>query len=418
MTKRGFLALLIPYLTISTWYYLFSARILDHVLERLGATPQTSWLNVWLNFFVAFSFLVGSFFVDKVSKLRLIYAWAAIMPIGMILLVFASNPAFIFVLIFFLEALGSISLLAYCVYFCSLTVLEERGRVSGAIIFLSLLFLPVFLSLSTNFLSALIISVFLGVGTLIIQLLKPKEKASLTTKKSLSIAQSHNRRLFLLYMIPWLTFCAINVTLAEVVTNYLIRRFSETLFQARVIEYLAAGFGAFAGGVLADWAGRRVALSVGLISYGIGAALSGLASTSGVCILSAFVSGFSWGVLIVVYTLVIWGDFGSTKTFAPFYAAGFIPFYFSQGLVYLILPKIRHISAMYAALLSSFLIFLSNVPIILAKELLPQYIAKEMNLKLYIEWLKNFLNKEKTSESKKFKIKGRKTSQEKNIQEE
>lgn len=370
--------------------------MLGYALKGLGAASQINWVDICFNFSVVFSILIGSFFVDKVDKLSVIYMWAIIMPIATILLTFTSNPVVILVLLFLLGALFGMSLLAYCVYFCNLTKLEERGRVSGIIIFVSLFFSPIFLSLSSNFHGVLIAFTSLGLATLIIRLWKPREKAGLT-KEGPSVVESYRKRTFLLYLIPWLIFCAVNGILAEIVTTYLTCQFSEVVFQVQVLRYLAASFGALIAGVFVDLAGRRVALSIGLVLYGIGAALTGLASTLGVCILSAFASGLSWGVLIVAYTLVVWGDLASTKTCAPFYAAGFIPFYFFTGLGYLVTPEI-YIPVMYAALVSSFLIFLSNIPIIFAKELLPPYITEKMYLSLHVQWIKKFLKKQKSSE--------------------
>jgi len=404
LTKRGFLVLFIPYLTSSTWYFLFFAQIPNYVIKNLGSTSQSIWVNVYVNFSIVLSILIGCLFVDKVDKVRIIYAWAAVMPIATILLMFASNLASILVFLFLLGVMFGMGLLAYCVYFCSLTNTEERGRVGGTIVFVSLLSYPIFLSFSFNTSGTLITFVFLGVCTFMIHLLKPRERAGLTTKEKVSTVQSNNKSL-LLYLIPWMVFCAVNATLAYVVTNYLTHQFSGFVFQAQFLKYLGASLGALIGGLSADWIGRKMALSIGLVSYGIGTALSGLGRSPELFLFAYIASGFSWGIFLVVYTLVIWGDLASKKICASFYAAGFIPLYFLEGFGLLVLPKILYVSAIYAALVSSFLIFLSNVPIIFAKELLPQYIIEEMNLTRYIQWLKNLIKKQKPSESKKFKIK-------------
>lgn len=392
LNKRGFLVLFIPYLTISTWYYLFFARMSDHVIKGLGLTSQAIWVNICLNFSIVFSILIGCFFVDKVDKVHIIYAWAAVMPITTILLIFASNPVSILVLLFLLGAMFGMSLLAYCVYFCNLTNTEERGRVGGTIVFISLLSYPIFLSFSFNSFGTSATFAFLGVCTFMIYLLKPRERAGLTTKEKVSTVQSNNKSLFL-YLVPWMIFCAINATLAYVVTNYLIHQFSEFAFQVQALKYLAASLGALIGGLSADWIGRKMALSMGLVSYGIGAAFSGLGRSPEFFLFACIASGFSWGIFLVVYTLVVWGDLASKKICAPFYAAGFIPSYFLEGLGLLVLPKILYMSAMYAALASSFLIFLSNVSLALAPELLPPEKRKKMEFELYKEEVKKILKK-------------------------
>lgn len=394
LTKRGFLVLFIPYLAASTWYYLFYNLIAPYVSESLGVTSQIDWVNICFNFSIAFSILISGFFVDKVDKLRVIYVWAIIMPIVTILLMFTSDVAYVLALVSLLGALFGTSLLAYFVYLRDLTNIEERGRVSGTMVFLSLLLFPFFLGLTSDFSGSVALCVFLGIGTFIIYFLKPREKAKLTTKKR-STPSGRSVRTFLYYLIPWFIFCMINATLDRVPSTYLSSQFSEVSFQAQFLKYLAASFGALVGGISADWMGRRVTLAIGVASYGISNVLIGLVSTAEVYIILTSVNGLSWGIFLVVYTLVVWGDLASTKKCAPFYAAGLLPFYFSTGFRYLVASEILNMSVMHAALMSSLLIFLSNVPIILAKELVPQDIINEMNIRRYIQRVKNFLKKKR-----------------------
>jgi len=388
---RGFVALLIPYLTLSNWYYLFVLRI-PNIMESLETMWPTGWAGGVFNLAIAFSVLIGAFFMDRVDKLHVIYMWAGVMPIAMVPFLFLLNMAYTLALLLISGLLFGLSILAYCVYFCSLTAREERGRVSGAIIFISLLSYSMLSFLISDFRVTLATCIFLCLTTFTITLFKPKRKPILAEGEALSTVQNGDKS-FLLYLVPWLTYCAINGTLAGIVTTYLSTQFTGMMFQMKVVQYVAAGFSAVIAGVFADWVGRRAILIVGVLSYGVGTALTGLASSPQAGIFSIFMSGVSWGIFLSTYTLVVWGDLSSTRRCAPLYAAGISPFYFSRVLRHLILPLIPHPSAAEAALLSGLLVFLSLIPLIYASESLPEETRSRMDKDWYYYKAKKILKK-------------------------
>lgn len=375
MSKRRFLVLLIPYLTATSWYYLFFTQI---------SSGETSSANAYFNISIALSLLANTFLVKKFSKLHLIYAWAITMPILTVLSISVPNLLLSPVLIFLFGFLSGMSLLAYSVYFCNSTATEERGRVGGAIVFISLMINPIVLLLLENFMVG---SVFLGAFTFIIHFLKPKKRA--TVKKISS--WRHENRAVLKYLIPWVVFCFVNGAFSRAIAANFTLQFGEFAFSVRIATYLTAAFGALIGGLLADWAGRRIALSVGLISFGVSATISGLINAPVIFILFDSVQGFSWGIFLALYILVVWGDLAHTVNSVPFYAIGLFPLYFFTGLGYLIYPKLMIVPVGTLVLLSCLLIFLSNIFLIFSPELMPKDKREEMILKRYGQRVKEFL---------------------------
>ncbi len=375
LSKRYFFVLLIPYITATSWYYLFSTQI-------------SSWkmpsANAYFNIFIALSLLANIFLVKKFNKLHLIYAWAITTPILAVLNILVPNLLWLPVFVFLFGFLSGISLLAYSVYFCDSTAIEERGRVGGTIVFISLMINPIVLLLLGDI---VVSSIFLGVFTLIIHFLKPEKR---TTVKKIS-AWRHENRTVLKYLIPWFAFCFVNGVFSRTITMSFVLQFGKITFPPRIATYLMAALGALIVGPLADWVGRRMALSVGLVSFGVSAAVSGLISAPTVFLLFYVIQGFSWGIFLALYVLVVWGDLAHTEGSTLFYAIGLFPLYFFTGIGYLVYPGLMIVPVGTLVLLSCLLIFLSNIFLFFSPELLPQDKREEMRLKRYKQRAKKFL---------------------------
>jgi MFS family permease len=122
--------------------------------------------------------------------------------------------------------------------------------------------------------------------------------------------------------------------------------------------------------------------------YGISSALAGISTNFALLYFVYFANGFSWGILLVMYTFVIWGDLSNKENCAKMYAIGFIVFYLTQGIGLLPLGQILQIPLVISSLGSCLLIFLSNIPIFLAPELLPSDFREKMRLKLHMSAVK------------------------------
>jgi len=193
------------------------------------------------------------------------------------------------------------------------------------------------------------------------------------------------KRTILLYSIPWALFSLINATLARNFSLYVLQcvPFSYYMYLA-VLQLVAAVFGALGGGIIADFFGRRLSLVLGLTLYGIGSALAGLVKNYEMFCFVYVASGLNWGILLTLYLLVVWGDLATKESCAKRYSIGLIIFYLAMGVGSLLTHQISQIPLITSSLVSCLLIFLSNIPLIFAPELLSSDFRERIKLKLYM----------------------------------
>jgi len=384
LTKRGFLVTMIPYFTFLTWYYVFPLSVLRHAV---GSSAEIYLMaHASFNFIIAITLLLNIFFIHRFGKIRIIYEFSIATSIASILLLFTSSIILRLIIIFVAGIFFGIGQLAFFTYFWSLTVSEERGRVAGFVGFFSLpIFHIVSLMVGTfDFYGAVMLSVILSFGTLVIKLLRP-EKAILTAKKD-EIGYNPEKRTILLYAVPWVLYSLINATLARNMAFYVSQRVLSSYYfmVLSVSQLVGAVFGALGGGIVADFFGRRLSLIFSLTSYGISLVLVGLVKSYEMFCIVYVVNGLNWGVLLTLYLLVVWGDLANKESCAKSYSIGLIIFYLATGVGSLLTHQIFQIPLTVSSLVSCLLIFLSNIPLVLAPELLSSDFRERIKLKLYM----------------------------------
>ena len=152
INRRNFLALFLFYFTIFNYYYVFF-KTLRLIVEN--GSPENNPVFAVFYFSIAFSTLLVGFLINRISSVRIIYAWATITPILVVCLFFFSD---LYLIITILSGIliGIVSW-AYAIHFVNETLVEERGRLAGIITGLSLFVTPFLLLLANNILNSLII---------------------------------------------------------------------------------------------------------------------------------------------------------------------------------------------------------------------------------------------------------------------
>ena len=99
------------------------------------------------------------------------------------------------------------------------------------------------------------------------------------------------------------------------------------------------------------------------------------------------VDGVAWGTFGVIFVIVLWGDFSENMRGSKYYAIGALPYLLSIFLEILIAPYIEILIPSRSTIFSfaSFFLFLSILPLIYAKETLPEKKIKERELQQYIK---------------------------------
>ena len=329
----------------------------------------------------------------RIDKTSLIYAWSILSTIGTIFIILAPTVMLKLAIYLLLGIVFGIGVLAFFTFFWDLTVAEERGRVAGLIGFILLPVLPLVIALLRNlgFVRTAVLCIVLSLGTLAIKLFNPEKTSVLTTKKDLNVYDP-SRRTILLYLIPWMIFSLVNITLHRTILFRVSQYFSPfSMMFLMHLEVVGAGFGALIGGVISDFFGRRQSLAFGLTLYGISSAISGLSKSYEMFYLVFIGTGLTWGILLTLYSFVIWGDLATKERCAHRYSIGLAMFFSATGAGTLLSPQTFQISLMVASIASCLLIFLSNIPLILAPELLPSDFREEIRLKLYLSLVKKII---------------------------
>jgi hypothetical protein len=332
----------------------------------------------------------------RINELRLIYASSIAILIASILLFFTSSEAYRLTIIIAMGVFFSAELLAFFCYFWKITLPEERGRVAGLIGLVTLPFyfiaVPV-VAETLDFHTTVMLTIFLSLGTLAIMLLGP-QKAVLPSKRN-ERKDRFEKRTILLYTIPWILFSLINATLAQNISLSIMQQVSSSFYLFLLgLQVVGVIVGAGIGGIIADFIGRRLSLALSLTLYGTSSALVGLIQSNEIFSLAYIANGLSWGILLTLYIFVIWGDVANKENCAKMYSIGLATYYSALGLG-LLSTQIAQIPLVVSALASCLLIFLSNVPLILAPELLPSDFRERIKLKLHMNTIRRIYKQSK-----------------------
>jgi MFS family permease len=352
-------------------------------------------VNASFNFIITITLLLSSFFIHRSNKIRIIYECCLATSIVTILLLFTSSIVLRLIIIFVAGVSFSIGQLASLAYFWDLTDAEERGRAAGLIGFFALPIFYVFFYMAEafDFSGTVLLGIVLSLGTMVIKLLRPEKKTMMTTNKDEKGYHPEKRTIFL-YSVPWALFCLINATLARNISSYVLQSIPISYYMVLIVlQLVGTVFGALGGGIIADFFGRRLSLVFSLSLYGIASAFAGLVKNYEMFCFVYVANGLSWGILSTQYLLVIWGDLANKESCAKRYSIGLIIFYLATGVGSLLTHQVSQIPPVISSLVSCLLIFISNIPLILAPELLSSDFREKIKLKLYEGALRKIIRK-------------------------
>jgi len=394
LTKRSFLVSTLIFFSFFSWYFAVSPIVLRHIVGPSAETYQI--VSASFNFVIATTFFLSSFFIHRFNKILLIYEYFIVTSMLSILLLFISSSVLRLIIFFGAGIFFSLGQLSFFTYFWSLAVSVEKGRASGLMGFFAL---PIAYFVSgmaeaLDFFTIVMLGVIISSGTLAIKLLRKEKKDLLSTKKNWQGPHPEKKTIFL-YSLPWMLFSLINVTLARNISLSILQNIPSSLYMVLlVLQITASGFGALGGGIIADLFGRRLSLGFALTLYGISSAIGGFFISYELLYFMYFVNGLSWGILMVMYFFVIWGDLANKESCSKMYSIGLLISYLAMGIGLLLSHQISRIPLIVSSLLSCVLIFLSNIPLVLAPELLSSDFRERIRLKLYINVIKRIRGKQ------------------------
>ena len=384
--KRGFLVNAILFFSFFTWYYVFFPYVVREIASRYSYNLVT--LQLAYNFVIVAALLLTSYYINRINRVFAIYGCSIVTSVATMLLFFIPNDALRLTIVFITAALFGLGQISFFTYFWNSTLPEERGRIGGLIGFVTLpfyFFVSIGVASVLDFSGLLLLSMVIGMMQLFVVFLKPRLAIS---RKRQMMESFFEKRTILLYLIPWFVFSLINATLAKDISLKIAEQVSASFYiQLSIVQLISALSGTLIGGIIADLFGRRIPLAVSLTLYGISSALPGILNNYAIFYFAYAANGISWGILLTLYSFVVWGDLSSKENCAKMYSIGLATLYstISLGLLF---PEILGIPVLVSSLTSCLLIFLSNIPIFLAPELLDSSFRERIKLKLHMNAVK------------------------------
>jgi MFS family permease len=396
MVKNTFLAFILV-VNVFSWYfplYIF----LRNTLSALTTTYEELLLIFGVHYLaILLSAIIGTELLRKIlSQHMLLSLWMLLGGIFSLFMIFLEirNWSITFtvsILVGIALGLGYPSCLAY---FKDSVNVENEGRIGGIMFFAAFLgtLLVGFLTSILSFVeSVLVYALWRISGFLIFQI--KKDKKSIRKEKSVKTSYKLiiSEKSFILYLIPWTMFCVVNFFAGPWQEHHWE---SDVFNLVMVVEFGVASVASLIGGYFADIIGRRRIIILGYVLLGIGyAALSIFPDNDLFIGIYALFDGISWGLFLLMFLLVIWGDIAGSKEAERYYLLGTLPFLISSYIWVIVAPfaEIIYVSTPFS--IASFFLFLAVTPLMFAPETLPERKLRERELKEYVEKAKKIKEK-------------------------
>ena len=365
-----------------TTYAVFNAIVNElHMLE-------TEKLGLFAIYYVgiAVTAILGSKFFSR-ARTKSLDLWLFMGAIATLLLATFSSDSMLadaFIAFFFGASIG-IGLPSCLSYFADSTSVGNRGFVGGIIwsaVGFTVLIFAFLISMLGQWEAIIVLTIWRLLGGICFPVLNRTHKKP-AAQKSPSYLELIRKRAILLYLFPWVMFSLINFAEAPILEKV----FGAEFFAfAQFVEFVFIGIFAIVGGFIADFAGRKRVVIAGFVMLGIEyAALSAFSSSPVALYLFLTLDGITWGLLVSVFFMALWGDLGENYEKEKYYTLGGLPFILAAFLSVLIKPYAGAISPTAAFSFASFFLFLAVIPLMYAAETLPEKTIKERELKSYIE---------------------------------
>lgn len=381
--KKDFLVLTILFLSIFGWFYMAQSMI-NRILSDINVTEIPQFI-IWTGFYgtiIGFSIL-GAFLSNRISRPKFLVSWILFGIIASLLPLLINNFTFplIVIISIILGASFGLSVPSFLGFFAESTIVENRGRIGGIAFLIANLSIPILATVFREFSLTVISIIFVAMrGLGLILFLKPEEKKSSETKRSSSFVSIIRDRTFLLYFVAWLVFPLIDRFEEPIIIQFLTEWNKSLISLMEIVEPIVASLSIVIGGLLCDWIGRKKIILSGFVAMGVAYALVGFASRLDISWYVYFVvDGLAWGILLLMFVIILWGDLSQPGTQEKHYAIGSIPFFLSSIIPILLTESfIKKIEVTAAFSVASFFLFVAVMPLVFAPETLPE---KKMELR-------------------------------------
>ena len=394
---RKVLATTILFSSSFAWFFIFYYYF-DELISP--GSLYSFWFNAGTVIFLISSVVsafIGSVIAAKVNRRKLLLLWLISGVIATIPILFFRGDEFLVIW-------GMIAGLSFGVGFPSCqafladsTAPEERGRVAGLVILVTfvLVVFSFLLKPALGLESAGILLLTIGIKSIgfLSFALDPIDRVENEAKPWRAIL---GYRDFNLYLLPYVLFMVAAGLVSLLWQGLPSTPEYDAITQiALILRYVGLGVFAIIAGLMADRIGRKKPIILGLIMLGAAYAIVGLLTTPETYFVNLLLSGFAWGIIMVVY-LVVPGDLSFAGSAERFYTVGWVlPLVLyigveGTGKFIGITPRIDVLSAIL-----SIVLFASILPLLSAVETLSESKMRERRLKEHIEKVRKVVSASK-----------------------
>jgi len=398
--KRFAAAILLTSGTLA-WFFLLQYNISDMFLN--SSNPILGYVNPFVFYGFAATSAIGGIMVrGKVDNRVFLLSWIALGVLSTILLPIFQQTEFMPFLSILLGLSLGLGLPSSIASIADRTSLEERGRVSGVTIFVTF-GLAILVMISAEIfsleLSTLMLLFALVRSSSFLAFLLDKFDGKNKVEQGTVRRPDHGKD-FYYYIIPWLMFILVGMLAWNLIPP---GTYSSAVSTGQVLRFICIAVFGFVSGVAADRFGRKPSVIIGLVILGISLGVLGYAISELTVITYLTASGITWGAFLATY-LAIPGDLSVCGSREKYYAL-------IIGLPLILLGSVPFIPGlagftMYSSSFSqilSLILFLSIVPVLRAKETLPERSIGERRLREHIKKVGELVEETEKAAERKMK---------------
>jgi MFS family permease len=379
------------------WFFLINQYIVNIFM---GMTPNEPLSNNYFNLgqglfygFAIISAIIGSLIRKTTGRRKLLLTWILLGIFSTILLTLSQGLIFLIISSTLLGISFGWGLPISLAFLADCTAVEERARLSGIVILATFIFTfiisAVIRTLSLGLLDAIYLFAFVRL-TSILALIVGNCDARDHKQIAIPNLPKGIYKEFLLYFFPFILFCVA----AGLAFNLIpaTPEYESAVSLGKTLRSIFIAVSGLTSGVVADRIGRKQPIIIGLIMLGVSFALLGFSMSWTSVVIYFTTSGIAWGLFLVIF-LAIPGDLSVSGSREKFYAIGFIlPFSILLGLSAIPGWAIFSNSGSSISQLFSLFLFLSIIPILLAKETLPAEKVRDRKMKEHLENIGKLIN--------------------------
>lgn len=384
---RKLLAVTILFSSSFAWFFVFFYYI-DELISP--GSVGSFWFNAGTVIFlvsIVASAIIGSAIAAKVNRRKLLLLWLISGVVATIPILFFRGDQF-FVIWGIMAGLSfGVGFPSCQAFLADSTSPEERGRVAGFVILITFV-LVVFSFLLKSVLgleSTGILLLTIGIKSIgfLSFRLDPIDRAKNEAKPWRAILGYRDFNLYSLAFVLFMVAAGLVSLLWQGLPP--TPEYDAVTRTATILRYMGLCVFGIIAGLMADRIGRKKPIILGLVMLGAAYAIVGLLTTPETYFVNMLLSGFAWGIIMVVY-LVVPGDLSFAGSAERFYTVGWVlPLVLyigveGTGKLIGFAPRIDIFSAILSVVL-----FASVLPLLSAVETLSESKLREKRFREYAE---------------------------------